>query len=86
MTNFNMTLLNGHLEIYIDRAEDLMNTDTSCFGRHTSDPYVTGRLGNTKILRTDVISNSVNPEWKVGMNHPRVGELQARSLGIMFFW
>ena len=26
-----------------------------------------------------------DPDWKVGMNHPRVGELLARSLGIMFF-
>ena len=60
-----MTYLSGRLEIYIDQAENLTNTETSCCGRGVySDPYVTGKLGEDKIFKTKIINNSLNPEWK----------------------
>ena len=60
-----MTYLSGRLEIYIDQAENLTNTETSCCGRGDhSDPYVTGKLGEDKIFKTKIINNSLNPEWK----------------------
>ena len=66
VTKINMSVLTGRLEIYIDQAENLTNTDSSCFCRRrdTSDPYVTGKLGNDKIFKTKVVNNSLNPEWK----------------------
>ena len=44
-----MSYLRGRLEIFIDQAENLTNTETSCCGRgDASDPYVTGKLGDDK--------------------------------------
>ena len=60
-----MSYLRGRLEVFIDQAENLTNTETSCCGRgDASDPYVTGKLGDDKIFKTKVINNSLNPEWK----------------------
>ena len=60
-----MVYVNGRLEIYIDQAENLMNTEATCFCQGVaSDPYVTGKLGDDKIFKTKVINNNLNPAWK----------------------
>ena len=59
----NMTYLSGRLEIYIDQAENLTNTETSCCGRGVySDPYVTGKLGEDKIFKTKMLLIGLNKE------------------------
>ena len=61
------TLLDGLICAYIDRAEDLPNTDSSKFnisGSDLTDPYVTGQLGPMVLFKTKVINNTLNPSWK----------------------
>ena len=61
------TLLNGLICAYIDKAEDLPNTDSSKFnlsGSDLTDPYVTGQMGPMVLFKTKIINNTLTPSWK----------------------
>ena len=62
-----MTLLHGRLAFFIDRAEDLPDTDTAFFNisqKDKTDPFVSGEIGPTWLFKTRYINNTLNPVYE----------------------
>merc|ERR1712243_118264 len=72
----------GCLEIQIDRAENLPNTDNfplnimAHLGKDLTDPFVTVIMGEMELFRTKYIYNDLNPKWKEGSVIPIYQELK----------
>jgi len=58
----NLPFLHGTLKIHVIEAADLPDTDSGIFGDLT-DPFVIISLGETPILKTAYLSNTLNPRW-----------------------
>lgn len=58
-------LLHGSLMVTVNEARNLPNMDKALFFNKNdkSDPYVTLEVGQTKLLRTAVILDDLNPKW-----------------------
>lgn len=57
---------NGFLQVHIDQAENLPDTDTSffnMFGKDVTDPFVTLKMGDVELFRTKTIKDDLNPKW-----------------------
>jgi Ca2+-dependent lipid-binding protein len=58
-------LLHGSLQVSVNEAKNLPDKDKALFfsKKDKSDPYVTLEVGKTKLLRTAVILDNLNPKW-----------------------
>ena len=68
-----MTFLHGHLTFFIDRAENLPNTDKAFFNidsTDVTDPFVTGEMGPVWLFKTKTIDNTLNPIWQETFSIP----------------
>ena len=66
-----MILLDGKLEININRAENLPDTDTAFFDivdSDLTDPFVTVELDETELCQTKYINNCLCPTWNEKFN------------------
>ena len=65
------------------KAENLVNADSGING-DVSDPYAKIKLGNIK-YKTEIISNSLNPEWNTIFIFPIDGNADFKDLNIEIF-
>ena len=80
-----MSLLHGRLAFYIDRAEDLPDTDTAFFNlskKDKTDPFVTGELGDVWLFKTRCIKNSLIPVFQEKFSIPVCQEAENITINI----
>ena len=80
-----MTLLHGRLAFYIDRAEDLPDTDTAFFNfskKDVTDPFVSGELGGVWLFKTRYINNQLNPVWDEKFSIPVCQEAENITINV----
>ena len=68
-----MTLLHGRLAFFIDRAEDLPDTDTAFWNiskKDKTDPFVSAEFGPQWLFKTRYINNTLNPVWEERFSLP----------------
>ena len=68
----------GFLDVHIDQAENLPNTDKSyfnMFGKDLTDPFASIQMGDVCIGRTKCINDDLNPKWDEHSVLPLYGDL-----------
>ncbi|KAL5256469.1 hypothetical protein ACHWQZ_G011643 [Mnemiopsis leidyi] len=63
-----MGVLKGTLRIHIIEAKGLLNKDNTLVSDDISDPYVSVDVGVTRVARTFVKDNTLNPRWNEVFN------------------
>ena len=80
-----MTLLHGRLAFFIDRAEDLPDTDTAFFNisqKDKTDPFVSGELGPQWLFKTAYLNNTLNPVWEEKFSIPVCQEADVLTINV----
>ena len=73
------------------QCKDLPDTDRGLFNlvhKDKTDPFVTGTLGGTRIFKTRVIDNKLNPEWNETFSVGSIPRslMKLSQLGILYYY
>ena len=73
----------GVLRVQLIKADQLMKKDIGLMGLAKSDPYAVLQVGAKKV-KTEVIKNSINPEWYFTADFP-IEVVEGQQLTVEIF-